>query len=81
METLQHRGHVSAGDWCAHRHLRRPWCSSPLWLSTSDCAANVQEALQQALAKAAAQAGAPFQAAMAQVDPALAGQLVQLGLG
>ena len=34
-----------------------------------------------AAAKAAAQAGAPFQAAMAQVDPARAGQLVQLGLG
>ena len=42
---------------------------------------DVHEALRQAMAAAGAQSGAPFQAAMAEVDPHLASQLVQMGLG
>lgn len=42
---------------------------------------NVHEALRQAMAAAGAQASAAFQAAMAEVDPHLASQVVQLGLG
>ena len=42
---------------------------------------NVHEALRQAMAAAGTQSGASFQTAMAEVDPHLASQLVQLGLG
>lgn len=42
---------------------------------------NVHEALRHAMAAAGAQAGGLFQAAMAEVDPHLASQIVQLGLG
>jgi hypothetical protein len=42
---------------------------------------NVHEALRQAMAAARMQASAAFQAAMAEVDPHLASQIVQLGLG
>ena len=42
---------------------------------------NVHDALRQAMAAAGTQAGEAFQAAMAQVDPHLAAQIVQLGLG
>ena len=42
---------------------------------------NVHEALRQGMAAAGAQAGTAFQAAMGEVDPHLAAQIVQLGLG
>lgn len=42
---------------------------------------NVHEALRQAMSAARMQASAAFQAAMAEVDPHLASQIVQLGLG
>lgn len=44
-------------------------------------AINVHEALRLGMAMAGSQAGAAWAAAMAEVDPYLAGQIVQLGLG
>jgi hypothetical protein len=44
-------------------------------------AINVHEALRIGMGAAGAQAGAAWAAAMAGVDPHLAGQVVQLGLG
>lgn len=45
------------------------------------CTLNVHEALRQAMAAAGVQASVAFQAAMAEVDPHLASQIAQLGLG